>query len=125
MGQGLRHGKLILQVPVDTDLISPTLPPHQEEEKDDEVVLTGADPGKTEGKLSALLPMLAERDIQQRPSMKERVPQIFDKVKERRLTNMKRDELLESDSSKFNHSSDSSFARTFNKLVEESKSLKL
>ena len=56
--------------------------------------------------------------------MKERVPPIFGKLKERRLTNMKKDEHDSDNFSKFNHSSDSSFARTFNKLVEESQSLK-
>ena len=53
----------------------------------------------------------------------DRVP-LFGQNKERVHTNMKKD-LLDSDNfSKFNHSSDSSFARTFNKLIEESQSLK-
>ena len=40
------------------------------------------------------------------------------------MTNLKKDMLDSDNFSKFNHSSDSSFARTFNRLLEESEGLR-
>ena len=121
MGQGLTP---------EVAVISAGKKPQEEEEKE-VISVNSYDPNIPDGKQSGMLPQISNKEfaLQQesrhrKTEVRHRVPPILGKKQEKVFTNLKRD-LLDSESlSKFNHSSDSSFTRTFYKLLEESEGLR-